>query len=241
MTPMEIGLSIGGFVAALAIILGGESMGITNYFKVRTILDKIRGKKPKGAEDNEAYTKVEFEACVQFDLRIQQLITELRLATSAHRSHIFMFHNGGHYFSGMSIKKFSCSHESVEVSAGMTDIHHRQNFLLSAFPDKLERILNPAYEIYFVDDLAPSPCKNYMRSLNTFAFTADAIKYNGTTIIGFIGVHWEKNGIPEDSHEYKALKIRYQEAIEIYKPLIEDAVCRKIDYFDKKVRKSRKD
>jgi len=228
MSPIDIGLAVGGFIAAIIIVFGGEFMGLTNFFNVKGLINKLKGKKD---EDNEAYTKEEFKMFLTADLRLQQLITELRLATGAHRSHIFMFHNGGKYACDTPIRRFSCSHESLEVSSGIQNTQERQNMLTSAFPDKLERIFNPAYEIYMVDDLHGGPCRNYMKAFNTYAFSADSLKYN-SLFVGFVGLHWQK-----EDYDSETLS-KYKEAIDKYKPLIEDAMVKKVEAFKKHNKKS---
>ena len=51
---------------------------------------------------------------IQIHTEIHELLTELRVLTDSARTQVIQFHNGEYFIDGISMRKFSLTHESVE-------------------------------------------------------------------------------------------------------------------------------
>lgn len=101
--------------------------------------------------------------------QINEVLTELRLELDCARSYIVQFHNGGDFFSGESILKFSVTHESCGLGIQQT-IDQQQGVLLTRFVEKLKILQEDDFRVIFTNTLPNSHFKGYMESRNTVAF-----------------------------------------------------------------------
>ena len=102
--------------------------------------------------------------------QVNEVLTEVRIQLDCARAYIAQFHNGGDFFSGESILKFSITHESCSVGIEQT-IDQQQGVLLTRFIEKLKIALR----LKFRDILENNPSNdssNYIvkdNSQNTYA------------------------------------------------------------------------
>jgi hypothetical protein len=119
---------------------------------------------------------------------IHELLTELRVLTDSARAQVIQFHNGEYFMDGISMRKFSITHESVEKGVE-SDGERVQGYLCSMFLPLLLLINENNSKIHFTADLKESYMKQYLESRNVEAFSVLPIKINNITT-GFCMVQW---------------------------------------------------
>ena len=167
---VKVGVSLGAILA-----------GMTTYFLARW-RKRIKKKKnivslldfPKGFWD--VHTK------------IQETLTELRLMIDSARTQLIQFHNSGHFLDGISMKKFSLTHESVQRSI-VPGGEKTQDLIMSMFLPLLSLVKEDDAKIYMVSELEDSYGKNFLESNNIFAFSILPIRTRGI-VSGFVMAQW---------------------------------------------------
>lgn len=146
------------------------------------ILGSIKGtKKLKNALLNtDNFTTIHSE--------IHELLTELRVLTDSARAQVIQFHNGDYFMDGISMRKFSLTHESVEKGVE-SDGERVQGYLCSIFLPLILLVNENVSKIHFTVDLKESYVKQYFESRNVEAFCVLPIKINGQ-ITGFTMIQW---------------------------------------------------
>lgn len=119
---------------------------------------------------------------------IHELLTELRVLTDSARAQVIQFHNGEYFMDGISMRKFSLTHESVEKGVE-SDGERVQGYLCSMFLPLLLLINENNPKIYYTTDLKESYVKQYFESRNVEAFSVLPIRVNNL-ITGFCMVQW---------------------------------------------------
>lgn len=119
---------------------------------------------------------------------IHELLTELRVLTDSAKSQIIQFHNGEYFMDGISMRKFSLTHESVAKGVE-SDGEKIQGFLCSMFLPLLLLITENDPRIRYTVDLKDSYVKQYLESRNIEAFSVLPIKINNL-ITGFVVNQW---------------------------------------------------
>ena len=118
---------------------------------------------------------------------LHEILTELRVRVDAGRTQIVQFHNSGEFLDGISMKKFSITHESL--TSGTSGETGKKDLLVSMFLDKLNLLKKDTSEVYIVETLSDSYTKQYMQSSNIIAFSMLPICKN-KEIIGYLMSQW---------------------------------------------------
>ena len=113
---MDVGLAVGMFVIGFAFV-----------FKSILGLRKSKGCSPFKQQSIAVHS------------RVHEQLTELRVLTGAGRAQICMFHNGGTFESGSSMKKFSVTHESLALAIEST-LQKKKEMVVSAFTHLIEHV-----------------------------------------------------------------------------------------------------
>ena len=119
---------------------------------------------------------------------IHELLTELRVLTDAAKSQVIQFHNGEYFMDGISMRKFSLTHESTERGVE-SDGQKIQGFLCSMFLPLLLLVNENDSKVRFTCDLKDSYVKQYLESRNIEAFSVLPIRF-GNLNTGFVFVQW---------------------------------------------------
>lgn len=119
---------------------------------------------------------------------IHEVLTELRVLTDSARAQVIQFHNGEYFMDGVSMRKFSITHESLEKGIE-SDANRIKGVLCSMFIPLLNLILEDAPKIYYTVDLKNSYLKQYLESRSVEAFSVLPIKIQNQTT-GFVMVQW---------------------------------------------------
>jgi hypothetical protein len=142
--------------------------------------------------------------------RIHEQLTELRVMVRASRCLVFQFHNGGSFADGVSIKRFSVTHESCE--AGVTSmILESQDVLLTRYIELVQTMKDAPHKILPVSSLAPSSFRSGLEINSVEYFSVSPLQCSDSlTPIGFVCCHWcsadkldeiEKEGIAQTALE----------------------------------------
>ena len=120
--------------------------------------------------------------------KIQETITELRLRVDCARTHLVQFHNGGYFLDGISMKRMSLTHESLERSVS-GEIKNHQDLVMSMFMPLLENVKNDTATLRYVNEMEDSYPKQHLDSSNVIAFSVLPIR-NDNMIVGYIMSQW---------------------------------------------------
>jgi hypothetical protein len=124
----------------------------------------------------------------QVHSEIHELLTELRLVTDSARTQVLQFHNGDYFMDGVSMRKFSVTHESLERSVDSC-ANKMHAVLCSLFIPLIQLVLDNKAKMYFTQDLKDSYFKQFFESRNIEGFSVlPLIVRNQTT--GFLLVQW---------------------------------------------------
>jgi len=181
MNNLTTWFEIGGIVvAALAGIMTGFYY-LVNKGKIGMLLKERKAvKQQKLSLPNNCFWDVHTV--------LHETLTELRLKTNCARAQIVQFHNTGEFLDGISMKKLSLTHESLDKGVS-SEMSVKQNLLLSMCVEGLMLLLEDDSKIYIVDTLEDSWCKQLLENSNVIAFSFLPLKKYGQAI-GYVMVQW---------------------------------------------------
>ena len=119
---------------------------------------------------------------------LHETLTELRVKTNCARAQIVQFHNGGEFLDGISMKKMSLTHESLDKGVS-SEMPLKQELLLSMCVDGLMLLQEDNPKVHIVDEMEDSWCKQFMENSNVIAFSFLPIKKYGQAV-GYVMVQW---------------------------------------------------
>ena len=137
---MDVGLAVGMFVIGFAFV-----------FKSILGLRKSKGCSPFKQQSIAVHS------------RVHEQLTELRVLTGAGRAQICMFHNGGTFESGSSMKKFSVTHESLALAIEST-LQKKKEMVVSAFTHLIEHVSKDDPSPLIVSQMEDSFWKSFLIS-----------------------------------------------------------------------------
>jgi hypothetical protein len=141
---------------------------------------KIFGKKKDSIKENKEFIQVHSE--------IHETLTELRIKTDSARVQIIQFHNGEYFMDGVSMRKFSLTHESL--ARGMSaDASRIKGLLCSMFLPLLNYIVQDEAVLVDVEKMPHSFCKQFFEDNNVEGFCVLPIKVKNQ-ITGFLFAQW---------------------------------------------------
>jgi len=175
MDSISVGMAVGGFVIGMATVTGRWCY---------TWLKQRRHHRQEGTN---------LKMLAGLDLQIHDLLTELRVISGAARAAVFQFHNGEHFYSGSSIQRVSCTHESVIGGVGLSQ-HLQSNVPASMLAPIIEPMLahksGEPIEVRQIDDLADSHIKSVLMNLNVMAVAHVPLRQGEYKTVGFVEFHW---------------------------------------------------
>ena len=146
--------------------------------------------------------------------QVQELITTLRNMTSADRTQILQFHNGGKFLDGSSMKRMSVTHESCRQGVAY-EYMHMQAVLATLLWEKIELVKKDDSQIHFTKNLTDSTLKTYCRSKGTEAFSILPIRKDNM-LIGFINIDWlDAEEVPNKPLDFANVFEEYRGYIEL--------------------------
>ena len=120
---------------------------------------------------------------------LHEKLTELRLKTDSGRTQVVLFHNGGEFLDGTSMKKLSLTHESLTKGVS-SEIGLKKDIPISLCVDSMNLLKTDEPKIHIVELLSESYCKQFMQNSNTIAFAFLPLRGDFDTILGYIMCQW---------------------------------------------------
>ena len=146
------------------------------------VMKKSKKKKQEQVIDNEFWS---------IHSTVHERLTQLRIETDCARSQISQFHNGGHFLDGVSMMKFTVTHESLGVGV-QGEGHLLQDSPLSMFMPRLQLALRDEPLVYMVRDCEDSYCKQQLENSGVLAFAILPLRHASKGIIGYLQCQWCK-------------------------------------------------
>jgi hypothetical protein len=147
----------------------------------------------------------------QIHTQLHEKLTELRLGTDCGRTQVVLFHNGGEFLDGTSMKKLSLTHESLTQGVS-SEIGLKKDIPISLCVDSMNLLKTDEPKIHIVEILPESYCKQFMQNSNTIAFSFLPLRGEFDTIMGYIMCQWcswsKADEIDEDVVEENLIEAR---------------------------------
>tara|TARA_R110001592_G_scaffold244260_2_gene505652 strand:+ start:125 stop:718 length:594 start_codon:yes stop_codon:yes gene_type:complete len=165
---MDVGLAVGMFgigiaIVAKSILRNKKSASNDSPFKQHTILTHSK---------------------------VHEQLTELRVLTGAGRAQICMFHNGGTFESGSSMKKFSVTHESLALAIEST-LQKKKEMMASAFTHLIEQVSLDTPTPLVVNQMEDSFWKSFLESQRVLMISNLPIFCQAKgNIVGYLSLEW---------------------------------------------------
>jgi hypothetical protein len=147
----------------------------------------------KKANDEENYERIS-QQDIDSMLEVQEFLNEFREKWAVDRVGIFQFHNGGKFFHGIPMKKYSQTFESVSHGVSKSK-EHNQSVFVTEHPSLMKHLSEK--EFFYVD--AEDPVLDYIRGRVTedgiLQILSSPIRSLSGQLIGFIQLHTVKHKI----------------------------------------------
>ena len=141
---------------------------------------------------------------IEIHTEIHELLTELRVVTKAMRASIIQFHNGEYTMDGISMRKFSVTHESTHKGYTSQVMKLKGN-LCSMYIPLLTKIVENRSTVHYTSVLPESYVRGFFEDENVSQYACLPLKNKGANV-GFVLVQWHDDfQLPEEQHE-KATK-----------------------------------
>jgi hypothetical protein len=164
------------------------SVTVVGIFGVGYGIIKFFNKKPKTDNFIEIHTE------------IHELLTELRIVTKAMRASILQFHNGEYTMDGISMRKFSVTHESTHKGY-TSQVMKLKGTLCSMYIPLLTKVVENRSTIHHTSALSESYVRGFLEDENVSQYACLPLKNRGANI-GFVLVQWHHDfQIPSEAHE----------------------------------------
>ena len=135
---------------------------------------------------------------------INEILTELRLVTESMRVSVMQFHNGEYFMDGISMRKFSITHESSHKGYNSQALKFK-NTLCSLFIPLLTEVVKNKPLINSISEMpSGSHTKNFFEDENISHIACLPLK-NKNTNVGFILIQWHKDYSPDLTREIKLM------------------------------------
>ena len=195
---MDVGLAVGMFVIGFAFV-----------FKSILGLRKSRGCSPFKQQSIAVHS------------RVHEQLTELRVLTGAGRAQICMFHNGGTFESGSSMKKFSVTHESLALAIEST-LQKKKEMGVSAFTHLIEHVSKDDPSPLIVNQMEDSFWKSFLISQRVLMTCNLPIFCQAKgTIVGYLCLEWCSLKHMDDADDEK-IQMEMEEKRSIVQALISE-------------------
>lgn len=146
---------------------------------------------------------------------IHELLTELRITTKSIRASIIQFHNGEYTMDGISMRKFSVTHESTH--RGYTSqVNKLKASLCSMFIPLLHHVVENKSLIHQNVALPDGFVKSFFEDENISHYACLPLRNKGVNV-GFVLVQWHHDFMPKIEEQDSMMKhfVSIKDSIEI--------------------------
>ena len=159
---------------AVAALLSGA------WFVIKKMLPYIRRK--RAAKSEELFN--------QINMRIWEVLSELRIKTKASRVSLTQFHNGGKFSNGGSMRKMSITHQTCENKVPST-MQFRQDVLVSRYVEIVQMLQDNDSNRRMVSSLYDCNSKKFYELHDTLSFSMLPVYCNDSLLVnGYISIEW---------------------------------------------------
>lgn len=159
---------------AVAALLSGA------WFVIKKMLPYIRRK--RAAKSEELFN--------QINMRIWEVLSELRIKTKASRVSLTQFHNGGKFSNGASMRKMSITHQTCENKVPST-MQFRQDVLVSRYVEIVQMLQDNDSNRRMVSSLYDCNSKKFYELHDTLSFSMLPVYCNDSLLVnGYISIEW---------------------------------------------------
>lgn len=146
---------------------------------------------------------------------IHELLTELRVHSKAMRVTVLQFHNGEYFMDGISMRKFSITHESSHRGYISQSLKFK-NVLCSLFIPLLNKVLENKPTIHHVEAMSESYAKHFFEDENISHYACLPLRSKNLNV-GFILLQWHFDFPPnmENQHAIMEYADNTRDSIEI--------------------------
>lgn len=130
------------------------------------------------------------------DLRIHELLAELRSTFRAQRAYVSKFHNGDTYADDSEILRKSRTHEVAAIGVSYQD-EKFQGLLISSVPEEMELVVEAGPSYRLVKDIQPSKFRSLCVSGGVEAVARCAIR-RGKDTVAFVGLDFDDTEKPNN-------------------------------------------
>jgi len=124
-------------------------------------------------------------------------LRELRRLYNADRIYISQFHNGGNFYTGSPMQKFSMTYE--RCSDGLEKLSERyQSTLVSHFNWYIRKIVDKEMFFYNVKDIPDISTRAILSSSGIQSHIACPIYDKDNHVIGYLGMDWVFSEVPSE-------------------------------------------
>jgi len=148
--------------------------------------------------------KPKLDNFLEIHTEIHELLTELRVVTKSMRASIIQFHNGEYTMDGISMRKFSVTHESTHKGYTSQVMKLKGN-LCSMYIPLLTKVVENRSTIHYTSMLPESYIKGFFEDENVSQYACLPLKNKGANI-GFVLVQWHDDFQLEEEQQEKATK-----------------------------------
>lgn len=135
---------------------------------------------------------------------IHELLTELRVNSKAMRVSVLQFHNGDYFMDGISMRKFSITHESSHRGYISQSLKFK-NVLCSLFIPLLNKVLENKAIIHHVEAMSNSYAKHFFEDENISHYACLPLR-NKNVNIGFILLQWHFDFGPDMENQQSSME-----------------------------------
>lgn len=140
-------------------------------------------------------SKAKADNFIAIHTEIHELLTELRIHSKAMRVSVLQFHNGEYFMDGISMRKFSITHESSHKGYISQSLKFK-NVLCSMFIPLLNKVLEDKSSIHHVEAMSNSYAKHFFEDENISHYSCLPLKNKNSTV-GFILLQWHFDFPPD--------------------------------------------
>lgn len=142
---------------------------------------------------------------LEIHTEIHEILTELRLKVYGMRASIVQFHNGEYTMDGISMRKFSVTHESTHKGY-TSQVTKLKGNLCSMYIPLLTKVVENKNTIHYTSTLPESYVRGFFEDENVSQYACLPVKNRGTNV-GFILLQWHHDFELDEEKQEEAMKI----------------------------------
>ena len=163
-------------------IVGFGTVALKNY------LDSKQAKKQK--EENESITGKDLESMME----IQEFLDDIIDKWNLDRGSIYQFHNGGKFFNGVSMKKYSLTYEST--APGIVKVKEsNQNVFVTEHPYLMKQLSENVIFSTLIEDPSLDYIRDRLEEQGIVQIISIPIRSLNDVLLGFVQFSMIKNRI----------------------------------------------